>query len=269
LLESRIRDKHHQRGSQVRIKNTVQRVSGQVAAHSGLMSFMITVFVVCCTVAFLTGGIPFGYFVGRLVLKDDIRNHGSGNIGATNVGRVLGWRWGIFVLILDALKGLTPTLLTSLAAGAVLNPGTGAGTLSHLPQLETLFSPLRAAPDMASHLTIATGICAILGHMYPIYLRLRGGKGVATALGVVLVIAPWASLSSLAAFALTLAVTRTVALASIAASLTFTVVQLSTLGSEAWTSRYSTLTLFSILVPLLIVWRHRSNILKLLNRPEK
>ena len=75
------------------------------------MVFVIGAF---CVVAFLVGGIPFGYLVGGAILKDDIRKHGSGNIGATNVARILGWNWGFVVLFLDALKGLLPTLATKL-----------------------------------------------------------------------------------------------------------------------------------------------------------
>jgi glycerol-3-phosphate acyltransferase PlsY len=120
----------------------------------------------CTLLAFLIGGIPFGYLLGRVILKDDIRNHGSGNIGATNVARVIGWKWGSVVLILDAIKGIVPTLIGQQVA------------YRHLPN------------SMWLGMTVSCGIAAIVGHMYPVYLRLRGGKGVATALGVVLVLAP-------------------------------------------------------------------------------
>ena len=130
------------------------------------MGFVIFGF---CVIAVLVGGIPFGYFVGRLILKDDLRNHGSGNIGATNVARILGWKWGFVVLLLDALKGLLPTLAA------------------------TLYLQPRCSDELMHLGTILTGICCIVGHMYPIWLKLRGGNGVATALGVILVIAPLAS----------------------------------------------------------------------------
>ena len=116
-----------------------------------------------CVIAVLVGGVPFGYLIVRLILKDDIRNHGSGNIGATNVARILGWKWGFVVLFLDALKGLLPTLATRLYLR-----DSGGIELMHLG-------------------TILAGICCIVGHMYPVWLKLRGGKGVATALGVILV----------------------------------------------------------------------------------
>ena len=120
---------------------------------------MTAMMIACCLTAFVVGGIPFGYLVGHLILKDDIRKHGSGNIGATNVARVIGWKWGSIVLILDAIKGLSPTLAAKML-------------LSSRPD---------CSPNFVLFATIATGIAAILGHMYPVWLRLRGGKGVATA----------------------------------------------------------------------------------------
>ena len=202
--------------------------------------------IVCCVVAFLTGGIPFGYLVGRLILKDDIRRHGSGNIGATNVGRVIGWKWGSCVLVLDAFKGLLPTLAAKLYCE---------------------FSEL--SPEHVLNTTIATGVFAIVGHMYPIYLKLRGGKGVATALGVVLIIAPWASLFALGGFALVIGLTRIVALSSIVAALCFGMAQLWLLGSDALKAASIPLTIFSVAIPSLIIWRHRSNIVRLLTGQEK
>lgn len=197
----------------------------------------------CCAASVLIGGIPFGYLVGRLVLKDDIRNHGSGNIGATNVGRVLGWKWGSLVLLLDAAKGLLPTLGTQMLVAG------------------------RVAENNVIHATVAAGLCAIIGHMYPVYLKLRGGKGVATALGVVLVVAPIPSVAALVVFVIVVAVTRTVAIASMTAAVAFAVTQLVRSGSAAWQTENLSLTAFAIVVPLLIIWRHRSNIRKLLAKP--
>jgi len=174
------------------------------------------------------------------VLKDDIRNHGSGNIGATNVGRVLGWNWGGLVLLLDALKGLLPTALTSFTAEG------------NLPETWTI------------HTAVAAGMSSILGHMYPVYLRLRGGKGVATALGVVLILAPKSMCVALACFGVILATTRRMALASITAALTFGISYLVLTGHDAWNIRTGSLTAFAICIPALIVWRHRTNISRLL-----
>ena len=188
----------------------------------------------------LVGGIPFGYLLGRSILKDDIRNHGSGNIGATNVGRVLGWKWGGLVLFLDAMKGLLPTW------------GAAWYAVNHQPE------------SLHWHLPVATGICAILGHMYPVYLKLRGGKGVATALGVVLILAPKAVGIAFLVFAVIAGTTRIVALASMAAAITFGCVQLWLMGDAAYSKDQMSLTLFAIAIPLLIIWRHRSKIARMI-----
>ncbi|MDG1894351.1 MAG: glycerol-3-phosphate 1-O-acyltransferase PlsY [Fuerstiella sp.] len=198
----------------------------------------------CSCIGFLVGGIPFGYLAGRLILRDDIRNHGSGNIGATNVARVIGWKWGSLVLLLDALKGLLPTWGAACMAEA--------------------YEPV----SMQVHIAVATGISAILGHMYPVYLRLRGGKGVATALGVVLILAPKAVLVAVAVFAIVAGTTRLVALGSILAALAFGGVQLTMMGDTALKLQNLSLTIFSIVVPLLIIWRHRGNIVRLVKGTE-
>ena len=200
--------------------------------------------LVSSTVAFLIGGIPFGYLMGRLVLKDDIRRHGSGNIGATNVGRVIGWKWGGLVLLLDALKGLLPTLGT------------------------WLMSTNRVSHEWAGHAIVAAGMSAILGHMYPVYLKLRGGKGVATAMGVVLILAPAAMGIALVIFVVTLITDRRMALASMLAAVAFGVAHLTLEGKAAWTAAATSRTAFAVAVPLLIIWRHRANIRRMLSGTE-
>ncbi len=200
--------------------------------------------LVAMVAAFAVGGIPFGYLIARVVLKDDIRKHGSGNIGATNVGRVCGWKWGSLVLVLDALKGLLPTL-----AVRMLPPDVTSG---HSIQLWT----------------IAAGISAIAGHMFPVWLGFRGGKGVATALGVVLVVSWKASLIALAAFLIVVGLSRMVALASITAALAFMGTQLYLLRGNLLEADHLPVTLFSTIVPLLIIWRHRSNIQRILRGEE-
>ena len=140
--------------------------------------------------AYLIGSVPFGYVVGRLVGKIDIRQHGSGNIGATNVGRVLGGKWGVAVLLLDFLKGLAPV----------------AG-FSRL--LLSAHDPQRVDWE------VAAGIATILGHMYPCWLGFRGGKGVATALGVVACLGGWSTLVAAGVFGLSFAASRIVSLSSI------------------------------------------------------
>ncbi|MCA9010256.1 MAG: glycerol-3-phosphate 1-O-acyltransferase PlsY [Planctomycetaceae bacterium] len=198
-----------------------------------------------CLAAFLVGGIPFGYLVGGAILRDDIRKHGSGNTGATNVTRLLGWKWGALVLFLDALKGLLPTL-----AARLLLQRHGSDELVNLA-------------------AILTGICCIIGHIYPVWLKLRGGKGVATALGVILVIAPLASGAALVTFLIVLALTRIVGLASIVSVTAFAVAQLTLMGKKVLLFEQLPMTLFSTMIPALIIWKHRSNIMRILRGNEQ
>lgn len=207
----------------------------------GIMTGLVAA---CCAAGFLIGGIPCGYFAGRLVLKDDIRKHGSGNIGATNVLRVLGWKWGLLVLVCDALKGLLPTWAT--------------GQIGNSQISETGMTGVQ----------LLVGGAAILGHMFPVYLRFRGGKGVATALGVVLVISPQATLAAAGAFLLMVLLSRMVSLASIVASLAFCGTQLFLIRSRIFAPDGAALALFSVLLPGLIIFRHRANIRRILRGEE-
>ena len=187
------------------------------------------------SLAYLAGATPFGYLIGRLVGKIDIRQHGSGNIGATNVGRVMGKKWGIVVLVLDLLKGLLP--------------------VAAFPHV--LFAA--DAPDRV-HWQVAAGIATILGHMFPCWLGFRGGKGVATALGVIACLGGWATVAAAAVFGVSFALWRIVSLASILAALSFAVCQIVLMWPALFTSDHWSVTAFSLLAPLLIIVRHRSNI---------
>lgn len=196
--------------------------------------------------AYLVGTVPFGFLAGRFVGKIDIRQHGSGNIGATNVGRVLGGKWGMLVFVLDFLKGLVPVALLSRVI-----IGTESADLLHWQ--------------------VAAGIATILGHMFPCWLGFRGGKGVATALGVVAYLAPWPTSAAVLIFGLSFAIWRIVSLASILASIAFALCQIAIvlvwpalLPYEHWS-----LTVFSLLVPALIIGRHRSNISRIMRGEEK
>lgn len=206
------------------------------------MLFVIGAF---CMAAFLVGGIPFGYLVGSAILKDDIRKHGSGNTGATNVTRLLGWKWGALVLFLDALKGLLPTLSVKLILQR------------------------HGSDELVNLAVILTGICCIIGHIYPVWLKLKGGKGVATSLGVILVIAPLASGVALVTFLVVFALSRIVGLASIISVIAFAIAQLTLMGEKIMVFEQLPMTLFSTLIPALIVWKHRSNIVRILRGDER
>jgi glycerol-3-phosphate acyltransferase PlsY len=194
--------------------------------------------------SYLVGATPFGYLTGRLVGKIDIRQHGSGNIGATNVGRVLGRKWGLLVLALDFLKGALSVAGLPVVFIAADNP-------------------------QRSHWQVAAGVAAIIGHMFPCWLGFRGGKGVATALGVVVCLAGWPTAVAGAVFTLAFLTWRIVSLASILASLSFAISQIGLLWPDNLSPANWSLTAFSVLVPALIVVRHRNNIGRLLRGEEK
>jgi acyl phosphate:glycerol-3-phosphate acyltransferase len=147
--------------------------------------------------SYLLGSIPTGYLLIRLFLHQDIRAVGSGNIGATNVLRSGGKKLGLVTFLLDMLKGCAAVWLGALL-GSLLMPAV----------------PLRTAEALAA-------LCAILGHMFTLWLGFKGGKGVATGFGVFLAACPWAALAAIAVFILVLFASRYVSLASILGALSF------------------------------------------------
>ena len=197
---------------------------------------------------YLIGAVPFGLLVGRW-RGIDVRKDGSGNIGATNVGRLLGVRWGLLVFALDVSKGLIPVLV----AGRVLFAMPAASA--------------DPAPWWLYPTWLMTGLACVLGHVFPIHLRLRGGKGVATCLGVVLGVWPMFTLPGLIAFVVfvvTVLITRYVAVGSIAAVAVFPVAYLGLRHLSDWpaaSDRY--LLPFAIVLPVLVIWRHRANLQRL------
>jgi glycerol-3-phosphate acyltransferase PlsY len=189
------------------------------------------------TVAYLLGSIPFGLILVRIFRKQDIREQGSGNIGATNVIRSGSKGLGAVTFLLDAAKGLLAVLLAWQLA-----------LHTHQTQLQ------------AQNLAATAAVCAILGHIYTVWLRFKGGKGVATGFGVFLGIAPLSALVALIAFILIFATSRYVSLASIVAAIVFPL--------AALLRHHEPLTPFMIavviLLPLLIIAKHHANIRRLL-----
>ena len=200
--------------------------------------------VVTVLLAYLCGSLPFGLLVARTIAGVDIRKEGSGNIGATNVGRVLGAKWGMTVLLLDALKGLFPVLLI---------PRCFAESDSGWFVL----------------LQVLAGVSTVVGHMFPVWLKFRGGKGVATSLGVVIVLTPFGSLAAFGGFVLCMLASRIVALSSIVAAIVFAVGQMCILQPNPFAVEKLPLSVFSLAVPALIVLQHRSNTGRLMRGEEK
>ena len=195
--------------------------------------------------AYLLGSIPFGLLIAKAHGKD-LRSIGSGNIGATNVSRALGRKWAYVCFLLDVLKGLVPTLAAMFLAGPQAN-------LSYAEKIVTLW------------LWLAVGCAAITGHIFPIYVRFKGGKGVATSFGVALGIWPYYTICAAFAMATWLVVVlvwRYVSLASIVASaafpitLTFAIV----LMKQWYFADLWPLLVIAILIPLMVTIRHRQNI---------
>ncbi len=169
---------------------------------------------------FLLGSLPFGYVLVKLRTGDDVRGFGSGNTGATNVGRVLGRKAGLAVLIADALKGLAAVLLAAL-----IGPAASA----------------------------AAAFGAVAGHCYSPWLRGRGGKGVATMFGAFAVLTPVCAAIAAIALAAVAALTRTMSAGSLVAAVALVV-------SSWWFAMPAEATLAALLSSLLVIWRHRGNI---------
>jgi acyl phosphate:glycerol-3-phosphate acyltransferase len=199
-------------------------------------------------VSFLLGAIPSGLWIGRAVRGIDVREHGSGNLGATNVYRTLGPIWGILVLCLDAAKGVAAVW----AARAIVTSGAEQRV---------------AAPGQESTTLLAAGIlgmvAAALGHMFTPFAGFRGGKGVATLAGAWATLAPLALAIALCAWILTFALGRVVSLASMVSALVLPVAAALTLGIGD--PRF----FIAILVAALLVLRHRSNLTRLRRGEER
>ena len=195
-------------------------------------------YIVTAGVAYLLGSVPTGYLVAKS-RGIDIRKVGSGNIGATNVSRILGKPAGIFVLLVDALKGFVSCYLV--------------GRLVY----ETLVGPV---PDVATleYLKITGAFLAILGHNYTRWLRFKGGKGIATSAGAVLALLPLALAVALGVWVLLLAATRYVSVASMGAAFI--------LPFAAWLVARSSPRMIAVaaVIGALAIYKHRSNIQRLL-----
>lgn len=190
-------------------------------------------------VAYLLGSIPTAVWVGRVFYNKDVREYGSGNAGATNTFRVLGKKAGIPVLLFDILKGTTAVLLSNYFVDYV--------------------------PDSADFVNyqLVLGIGVLLGHIFPIYAGFRGGKGIATLLGIMIAIHPQAAFSCIGVFLFVFLLTKYVSLGSIISSICFPLLIIL-----VFKSKIPSLVIFSIFIAIMVLITHQKNIERLLRRSE-
>ena len=195
--------------------------------------------IILIILAYIIGSIPTAVWVSKSVFGIDIRDYGSGNAGATNSFRVLGSKWGSFVMLVDVTKGVLATSLYILI-------------------------PFYLNNELArTNFMIALGMVAVLGHIFPIFANFRGGKGVATLLGMALAIQPMVALLCLVVFLITLLSTRFVSLSSMLAGVAFMVLILFIFNEKETIYR-----LFAIIVAMMVVVTHQKNITRLIKGTE-
>ncbi len=200
-------------------------------------------YILIIAASYLIGSIPWGFVIGKLN-KIDIREHGSGNIGATNVLRTLGKKWGIPCFILDFIKGLFPVVVVNILISK------------------------KIIPEEATFATALAALGTVFGHIFTIFLKFKGGKGIATSAGCLLALAPYPLLIGIVIWIAIFYSTRYVSLASIAAAASLPVNALACnqfgLGTKATNAEIILLALLGTLA----IYRHKSNITKLLNGTE-
>ena len=203
-----------------------------------LMHIVIKIAVLI--LAYLIGSIPTSVWIGRGFFDIDIREHGSGNAGSTNAVRILGWKVGLIVLVIDMVKGWL------------------AVNLIHLTQFYI--------PETGKFITfqLMLGVAAILGHIFPIYVGFRGGKGVATLFGLVLAINPEPTLICTGIFVITLVLSKYVSLSSMIAGFTFPILVIFVFKETTMS-----LVIFSLIISILLLFTHQKNIERLLRHEEK
>jgi len=211
------------------------------------MASMVGAIAALAVCGYLCGSIPFGWLIGKM-RGVDIREHGSRNIGATNCGRVCGWPWGVLAFLLDVAKGFGPVFI---AVG--LTPGLVRDS----------------RPQTVWLLNVAAALGPILGHTFPVWLKFKGGKAVATSLGVLLALPPlwWIALVALGVWVAVVAATAYVSVGSTVAALAFGGIYGGYYQAEALTT-YLPVTVFVALIIVLVIVRHRSNYARLLKGTE-
>ena len=218
------------------------------------MDFPYTVFIISLLAAYLIGSLPFGFWIAKLK-GIDIRDHGSGNIGATNVFRNLGPRYGVLVLILDIAKGLLPVLIGSSVI------------LKKIPIDPAVVNDKEALEGFV-YVTLA--ISTIIGHNYTFWLGFKGGKGIATSAGALIPFLPQVLIGSFIIWIVVFFTSRYVALASILAALSLPILTYLLDHNYIFPDINSSLPvlLFGVLAGLMALWRHKSNIQRIIKGEE-
>ena len=204
---------------------------------------MLSLILACSLIGYFFGSFPAGYFAGR-VAGVDVRRKGSGNIGATNVLRVLGKKWGYPVFAIDVFKGFAAVRLALFL-------------VNYWP----------SAKPYAEYIAILTALTCVAGHTFPVWLRFKGGKGVATSAGALTGLVPLAVPIVLLIWFIVFEISRYVSLASIIASISLPIIVALLARWNLVDSR--ALIYFSLALTLLVLWRHRSNFSRLLNGTEQ
>ena len=194
---------------------------------------MVWKYILCAVLGYLLGNISSGILIARAFGVNDVRKYGSGNSGTTNVLRTVGWLPSVLTLVGDCLKGYAACLIGQALAG---DPGMLLG-----------------------------GLCAILGHDFPVFMGFKGGKGIATSLGLIIAISPWVALAELMVQIIAVALTRYMSIASLIAAVAFPVfTAILCRGRE----NYGLFLLFSIMAAALAIFQHRGNIKRLIRGEE-
>ena len=188
--------------------------------------------------AYLLGSIPTAVWIGKFFYKMDVREYGSGNAGATNTFRVLGKRAGIPVLMIDVMKGFAAVSLAYLS-----NYTKGSNQIINLQ--------------------LVLGIASLVGHIFPIFASFRGGKGIATLLGIILAVHLYAALISMGIFIVVFLISKYVSLGSIIAAISFPVIVI-----VVFQTKVPSLIIFSILIAIMVLITHQKNIERLIRREE-
>ena len=201
--------------------------------------------------SYLVGSVPNSIIVSKMVRGIDIRQHGSGNAGGTNVMRVLGWRYGIFVIGLDAVKGVIAVLLIA--------------RLHYGPLPFNNVSPF----DDFTLVQIIAGVAAVIGHIWTIFAEFKGGKGIATALGMLMMLITFEMLIAIGVFLIVVTISKYISLGSLVAALS---IPLSLILRENvlhdHINGYNTILPFVIFLTLLVIFTHRKNLVRIFNGTE-